>query len=178
MWTDARDNKVIIRRMMRYRLQSLSFSEKKTASEDICSQILSRQPKVCAIFANTPNEPSLLPLLDSPSSTIWLLPKVTEKDTMEFFRVSSSDELTPGTFDIMEPTAGSPIIPLEIDTIICPGLAFTKKGDRLGQGGGFYDRFLKRCPQAIVYGACFEIQVVPHLPTEAHDCQVSQVIHS
>ncbi|MEJ6645892.1 MAG: 5-formyltetrahydrofolate cyclo-ligase [Akkermansiaceae bacterium] len=178
MWTDARDNKAIIRRMIRYRLQSLSSSEKKTASEDICSQILSLQPKVCAIFANTANEPSLLPLLDSLSSTIWLLPKVTGKGTMEFFRVSSPNELTLGTFDIMEPLAGLPITPPEIDTIICPGLAFTKKGDRLGQGGGFYDRFLKRCPQAIVYGACFEIQVLPRLPRESHDHQVSKVIHA
>jgi 5-formyltetrahydrofolate cyclo-ligase len=178
MWTDARDNKVIIRRMMRYRLQTLSSSEKKNASENICSQILSLQPKVCAIFANTPNEPRLLPLLDSPSSTIWLLPKVTGKDTMEFFRVSSPDELTPGTLDIREPSTGSPITPTEIDTIICPGLAFTKKGDRLGQGGGYYDRFLERCPLAIVYGACFDIQLVPDLPTESHDYQVSRVIHS
>ena len=63
------------------------------------------------------------------------------------------------------------------DVIIVPGLAFTAAGHRLGQGGGWYDRFLlHRRADCVTVGVCFEPQLVDTVPTEAHDVVLDHVI--
>jgi len=67
--------------------------------------------------------------------------------------------------------------PTSVDVVIVPGLAFTVEGDRLGQGGGWYDRFLAGVrPEAITIGVAFAPQVVESLPVEPHDKRVDLVI--
>jgi 5-formyltetrahydrofolate cyclo-ligase len=62
------------------------------------------------------------------------------------------------------------------DVVIVPGLAFTPAGDRLGQGGGWYDRFLSAVrPDCESVGVCFVDQLVDSLPVEAHDIAVDHV---
>jgi 5-formyltetrahydrofolate cyclo-ligase len=64
-----------------------------------------------------------------------------------------------------------------IDVVIVPGLAFTAAGDRLGQGGGWYDRFLAKLgPGATKIGVAFTPQIVDSLPVEPHDIRVDVVI--
>ena len=62
-----------------------------------------------------------------------------------------------------------------IDLAIIPGMAFTPQGDRLGRGKGFYDRLLPQltCP---LIGIAFPFQIVPIIPTESHDIQMTEVI--
>ncbi|MFT4656041.1 MAG: 5-formyltetrahydrofolate cyclo-ligase [Ilumatobacter sp.] len=56
------------------------------------------------------------------------------------------------------------------DVIVVPGTAFTARGERIGQGGGWYDRFLPgRRADAVTIGIGFEPQLVDSLPTEPHD---------
>lgn len=63
------------------------------------------------------------------------------------------------------------------DVVIVPGVAFTAAGNRLGQGGGWYDRFLPGLPESTeVIGVCFAEQVLEALPIEAHDVSVHRVI--
>ncbi len=63
------------------------------------------------------------------------------------------------------------------DVIIVPGTAFTVDGARLGQGGGWYDRFLPdRRPDAVTIGLAFDAQIVESLPTEAHDVPLDMVV--
>jgi 5-formyltetrahydrofolate cyclo-ligase len=64
------------------------------------------------------------------------------------------------------------------DVVIVPGLAFTADGARLGQGGGWYDRFLAdRDPnRCVTVGVCFAGQLVASLPTEPHDVKVDHVV--
>lgn len=63
------------------------------------------------------------------------------------------------------------------DVVVVPGLAFTLTGDRLGQGGGWYDRFLSgRSRGATAVGVGFDLQLVDHLPIEEHDERVDAVI--
>ncbi len=57
---------------------------------------------------------------------------------------------------------------------VVPGLAWTEVGDRLGQGGGFYDRLLPQL-DAPAFGVGFDVQVVESLPLEAHDASVDRV---
>lgn len=63
------------------------------------------------------------------------------------------------------------------DVIIVPGTAFTVDGARIGQGGGWYDRFLLgRTEQAVLIGLAFAEQIVESLPTEPHDVPLHMVV--
>ena len=60
--------------------------------------------------------------------------------------------------------------PTGVDVVVVPGVAFTAAGDRLGQGGGWYDRFLARIgDDTVTIGVGFFQQIVEALPVEAHD---------
>ena len=63
------------------------------------------------------------------------------------------------------------------DVVIVPGLAFTAAGDRLGQGGGWYDRFLsQRRADCVAIGVGFREQLLESVPTERHDVAVDLVV--
>jgi 5-formyltetrahydrofolate cyclo-ligase len=63
------------------------------------------------------------------------------------------------------------------DVVIVPGLAFTTGGDRLGQGGGWYDRFLSGArADCTTIGVAFDVQVVERLPVEPHDVPLDHVV--
>lgn len=79
-----------------------------------------------------------------------------------------------GPFGIPEPD-GETVDPATIDLVVVPGLAFTIDGHRLGQGKGYYDRFLPTTPAATV-AACFVEHVVDDLPTDAHDVRIGRLI--
>jgi 5-formyltetrahydrofolate cyclo-ligase len=63
------------------------------------------------------------------------------------------------------------------DVVIVPGLAFTADGDRLGQGGGWYDRFLSNIrPICTTIGVGFGQQLVESIPTEPHDVTLDHIV--
>lgn len=63
------------------------------------------------------------------------------------------------------------------DVVIVPGLAFTTTGRRLGQGGGWYDRFLVEVrDDCVTVGVCFHEQLLDHLPVDPHDMSVDHVV--
>lgn len=63
------------------------------------------------------------------------------------------------------------------DVVVVPGLAFTVDGDRLGQGGGWYDRFLSNTmPGCTTIGVGFDMQLVDSVPTEPHDVALDYVV--
>jgi len=63
------------------------------------------------------------------------------------------------------------------DVVVVPGLAFTATGERLGQGGGWYDRFLSGVREDCTsIGVCFAEQIVDALPIEAHDVAMDHVV--
>lgn len=67
--------------------------------------------------------------------------------------------------------------PSTFDLVIVPGVAFTERGDRLGRGGGWYDRLLPQLrDDCATVGVAFDIQVLPELPVERHDRPVRLVV--
>ena len=63
------------------------------------------------------------------------------------------------------------------DVVIVPGLAFTPSGRRLGQGGGWYDRFLAEISDTCeTVGVCFHEQLLDDVPVEPHDVAVRHVV--
>ena len=76
-----------------------------------------------------------------------------------------------GDFGIPEPMRefSIEIAPEEIDLVICPCTVFDEAGGRMGMGAGFYDRYLKRCMNAHVAAAAFEVQKTDKVPMEVWD---------
>lgn len=67
--------------------------------------------------------------------------------------------------------------PSELDVVVVPGLAFTRQGHRLGQGGGHFDRFLPRlAPGCLRIGVAFHEQLVDSVPVEPHDVRLDVII--
>lgn len=88
-------------------------------------------------------------------------------------------DLTAGTWGILEPKPDCvrPVESGEIDFIIVPGVSFDDKGNRLGYGGGFYDRFLPQTKPGATFAAlAFELQIREDVCPEAHDFPVHYVI--
>jgi 5-formyltetrahydrofolate cyclo-ligase len=80
-------------------------------------------------------------------------------------------------FGMPEPVAGEDIPPLEVDALVIPGLAFDREGFRLGYGGGFYDRYLRRTrPDALGIGICFPEQLVDDVPHGDADEPVNRIV--
>ena len=101
------------------------------------------------------------------------LPSV-EGDSLTFYELSSAKDLVKGRFGIMEPLPYAPVDE-KIDLLVVPGIAFDKKGNRLGYGKGYYDKYLaKRTIVSIGFGYSF--QLLEDLPRSPHDEQLDAII--
>lgn len=96
-----------------------------------------------------------------------------EAGAMDFAALEDLEDLEEGPLGVPEPT-GSPVDPGDLDLVLVPGLAFDEAGNRLGRGGGYYDRFLARCP-AWSCGLAFGFQLVDRVPVDGGDVPVDAV---
>ena len=101
------------------------------------------------------------------------LPKCQSKGVMDFYEYEGM--LAVGRFGIWEPTGTQCAIPEPNDLMIVPGLSFTADGVRMGQGGGYYDRYLEKHP-CITVGLCREQFLRKEIPTSWNDLPVDYVI--
>lgn len=96
---------------------------------------------------------------------------------MELRLAEEGVALAEGPAGIPEPGPGAPpAAPADLDLVVAPGLAFDARGNRLGQGGGDYDRLLARLRAgAATVGWCHDFQRVQSVPTEPHDRAVGWI---
>ena len=99
---------------------------------------------------------------------LLLLPKVVGDD-LELRIYRNVSELAIGSFGIAEPTGKLFTDYDKIDFVAVPGMAFDKKGNRLGRGKGYYDRLLPLLTNAYKVGICFPYQIVDEVPVEPTD---------
>ena len=88
-------------------------------------------------------------------------------------------DVAPGWRDLREPVPSrrSPLRPTAVDAVLVPGVGFDRAGNRLGHGGGHYDRLLARLRRdAIVIGIAHDDQVVGDIPVESHDRRVDVLV--
>lgn len=97
-------------------------------------------------------------------------------DTMCFIYLEDLTQVAVSSFGIPEPVADSPVAEDPTALVLMPGLAFTRQGDRMGYGGGFYDRFLAQEPDHPTLALCYDFQIVESLPTEEYDIPVDCVL--
>jgi 5-formyltetrahydrofolate cyclo-ligase len=97
-------------------------------------------------------------------------------DDMTAIQITGIGELVPGAFGVPEPRRGPEIRPKDIDLVIVPGVAFDAKGNRVGYGKGYYDKYLKKTIRAQVVALAYEFQISPRVPAECHDVRVHKII--
>ncbi len=104
-------------------------------------------------------------------------PAVIGRGHLEQREISSTSELRHRQSGLLEPDQAlcPALSPSELDAVLVPGLAFTRRGHRLGYGGGYYDAFLACC-SAQAIGVAFESQLVESVPVGAHDWAVDIVV--
>lgn len=104
-----------------------------------------------------------------------VLPKVKGRDLALFEIRDQEKDVSPGVWGIPEPVRNNPVALETVDIMIVPALAFDEQGNRLGHGAGFYDRILARY-QGLSIGLAFEVQILPRIPVDSHDCPVRKII--
>jgi len=105
--------------------------------------------------------------------------------TLRAYWCTSLSELERGTYGILEPSAELRAHPDRqaairyFDMIITPAIAVDRSGGRLGQGGGFYDRFIAETRRAgtntVIIAIAFDCQLVDHVPIALHDMRVDAI---
>ena len=107
------------------------------------------------------------------------LPRVGEQGLELYYIKDLKEDLEPGSYDIMEPIPSrcEKAEPSQIDLVIVPGVGFDRKHNRLGYGGGFYDRLLTSIPESVPRIALsFDLQVIDEVPVSGHDLKIDLLI--
>ena len=160
----------------------LSFSYRKRASSRITSKVLRlaewRRARSVGLYATHGSEVDVRKLIRgavAEGKTV-ALPKVG-RNSMAFHQVRRGlADCRKGKYGILEPRASCRKVPgNKIDLLIVPGIAFDRKGHRLGYGRGFYDRFLAK-NKPFTVGLAYRKTLVSHIPRYAHDARVRRVI--
>ncbi len=171
----AAGEKQLLRNQIRRTLTDLSPSVRAHASELIRTHLENfsnfQTANVIYAFAPTPIEPDWLLGSLTPGKT-WAFPRL-DGQRVNFYPVDDLATMTPGTFGILEPP-GEDVAP-EPDMILVPGVAYDMHGNRLGRGGGYYDRFLSRFG-GYRLAIAFDFQVLLSVPTDPHDKSVQAIV--
>ncbi len=126
-----------------------------------------------ALEAELPRRPAFEAL--TALSCRRLLPRIAG-DALEFAAVEAWSDLRPGRFGVLAPPAAAPAERIVAgDVMLIPGVAFGPAGERLGRGGGYYDRALSRLGPLRV-GLAFHVQLVDPLPHDSHDRPVDAIV--
>ena len=104
------------------------------------------------------------------------VPKTGKGRVMVFLKIESFADLQKGRFGVMEPVTEAELIPGEDDLFLVPGALFDRKKNRIGYGGGYYDRFIKKHPHAILIGVGYDFQLVEEVPVLRHDQKMHRII--
>ena len=173
-----------LRSKMKAALAAMSEQDAAERSDRACDLLVAlpefAQARSVMLYAPIPGEVNCRPI----AVRAWengktvLLPRVSwTQRHMEGVPVGSLDHPVKETrHGLLEPEGEH--VPIEqIDLIVVPGLAYDRLGNRLGRGGGFYDRFLARPGLAAhTCGLAFAVQVVDEIPIHPNDFPVKVLV--
>lgn len=173
-----------LRRSMKERLRAIPAADREAQSHAIRERLLAlpviQQARTVHCYVSSlPGEVDtrvlIAELLDRGARVG--LPRVEQSGALTHYRIESLDHLIRGDFGIDEPDPAhaEPLDAALIDVVIVPGLAYDRRGHRLGRGGGMYDRLLAGLSTPGVAPA-FACQIVDAVPRAAHDRRVDWVV--
>lgn len=177
------EEKAALRAAVRAKLDAMSDQERRVSDDALFRRFL-ELPQVKnarTIFAfwgmhvREPDTGRLVELLTAAGKRV-ALPRTMPQRQMELRQFTTKERMAAGPYGIREPDGSCPLIaPEEIDLVMIPAVCCDKQGMRLGQGGGYYDRWLEAhpCPTVCM---CRDAVLQDKVPTEAHDCPVDVVL--
>ena len=105
-----------------------------------------------------------------------------QEGIMEFIQIKSILDLKEGYMGIREPQIFDDSVifdgPIEKTLVVVPGVAFDKRGNRIGYKGGYYDRFLFKFPGIRSVALAFTEQLVDEVPYDVHDIPIDKLLYS
>lgn len=176
------DERTALRQSMRQRRRALDAARQREASLAVCAHLAAlpclKQAQAVMAYMACGGEISLLPLMEQlfAGGRALALPRCEGPGRMTARLVRSLDALIPGDYGIPAPGADCPMLPAErIDLILVPGTAFGRDGGRIGQGGGYYDRYLPQT-DALRVGICHDFALLERVPAQAHDQRMDLIV--
>ena len=176
------EEKQRLRRVIRELERQLSPRYKAESSRAIAAHLLAMPEYQAAgtvfCFVGMEQEVDTRPILENvlAAGKRLCVPLCTEPGIMELRQVTSLDQLVPGAYGILEPPAGAPQTDAdEVDFAVLPCVTCNHLGQRLGQGGGYYDRFLTHYRGGTVL-LCREKLIREEIPLEPRDMPVPWVL--
>lgn len=176
------DKKEIRKRMLAKR-QELSNEEVGEKSQQICARlkeldIFCHSKNIC-LYMPIRNEVDVTPLFKTvweSKKSLWL-PRV-DKNTgqMRFFAYELDTSLVMGKYQIQEPDGTRCLVPDETTLVVMPGAAFSWNRERIGYGGGYYDRFLEENDMCRTAAVCYDFQILKSIPAQIHDKKPEMII--
>lgn len=174
--------KAELRARMRRMRRALSGEEQQRAADGVYARVVNlsgyRKADIVMAYVAARGELSLQRVLEDMlnSGRTLALPRCGENGAMDAYRVTDMRQLRQGAYGILEPDESCPLVPPEeIDLMLIPGTAFDREGGRIGQGGGYYDRYIQKT-RAVRVGVCHEFALMDRVPTEEHDARMDAVV--
>jgi 5-formyltetrahydrofolate cyclo-ligase len=184
--SEAAAAKRAVRANMRDRLAALGEDERHRASGAACARLMNldafRQASTVMLYMPLATEVDTTPVAIRCFQTgkSVCVPRVDwKRKDMHAVDVRSFDDnfMEIDEHGLRTPRDGHLVPHSMIDLIVVPALAFDTEGNRLGRGGGFYDRFLSRLRRsATSIGLAFDVQITDNLPVEDLDVRVNGVV--
>lgn len=176
------EEKQQLRAVMRARERQLSDRYRRESDQAIAAH-LTAMPEYQAAgtifcFVGTPHEIDTRPILKNAlaAGKRLCVPLCTGPGIMELRQISTLSQLSPGAYGIPEPPEDAPTVSVdETDFAILPCLTCNHLGHRLGQGQGYYDRFLAHYRSGAVL-LCREKLIREEIPLEPHDYPIPWVL--
>lgn len=173
--------KTSLRKQILAERDGLSPDERKKKSSAIEERLFSlrefRNARTVLFFASFRSEVETLPMIRRAlaDGKRVVLPKVKGKE-LELFEIHDIErDIDQGAWGIPEPRESRTARVDDIDLIVVPGAAFDTQGNRIGYGGGFYDKLLPLYKGRTV-ALSYELQIVPAVPADAHDIPIQKII--
>lgn len=173
------------REEIRRRIARMTADEKTDASARIREHLARlpefQQAETVLLFLSMPDEVDTLPIVADAlaAGKTVAVPKVdTRRKVMDARLLRDLDrDLAPGVFGILEPVSSEIVEPGDLDFILVPARGFDRRGNRLGRGGGYYDRYMSAPAfHALRCGIAFAAQILDPLPHDAHDLPVQMLV--
>ncbi|MBJ8110085.1 5-formyltetrahydrofolate cyclo-ligase [Bacillus cereus group sp. N6] len=179
-----REEKVRLRKQIIEHMNSLSEERCTTLSEQIAFSLYAQkewaEAKTIGITLSMENEVNTYSIIEK----AWeegkkvVVPKCNKGTrTMSFRQISNFDQLEIVYMNLREPIPArtEEVNADDIDLQIVPGVAYTERGERIGYGGGYYDRYLVHY-KGKTLSLAYSFQIVEHIPVEPFDKNVEKII--
>ncbi|WP_343209051.1 5-formyltetrahydrofolate cyclo-ligase [Anaerolentibacter hominis] len=170
-----------IRIQMKEQRRKLTPEDAAELSSFMTEAVLShpeyKKRRVLLLFSSIRREPDTrnLAVQALEDGHVAAFPRVEGRE-IRFYRVRELNELVPGTMGILEPDPRE-LVQGEKALMILPGLAFDLSGNRIGYGGGYYDRYLaEHANDLYLLALAYDFQVLDRIPAEDTDWQMDEII--